>query len=69
MIGLCCGVIFMVRSTLKGAVEERNITSVYTKILMNHVQLITLTASFDFDWPAMVMAFFSSAEPVSQAST
>jgi len=60
---------FMVRSTLKGAMEKKNVTSIYMKIMMNHMQLILLTASFDFDWPAIVQAFFSTAEPVAQVST
>ena len=30
-------ILFMIRSTLKGASEVRNITSVYQKILLNHV--------------------------------
>jgi hypothetical protein len=30
-------VVYLVRSTLKGAKEEKNITSIYIKILMNHL--------------------------------
>jgi len=45
-------IVFMIRSTLAGAVEKKNVTSIYMKILMNHLQLITLTASFNFSWPS-----------------
>ena len=36
----------MVRTTLDGAYDQTNVTSIYTKIMMNHLQLIMLTASF-----------------------
>jgi len=62
-------VIYLVRSTLNGANEEKNITSIYLKILTNHFQLILLTASFDFYWPPAVEEFFSFSEPVSEVSS
>lgn len=30
---------------------------------MNHIQLITLTASFDFHWPELVNKFFAIPAP------
>ena len=45
-----------------------NIQSVYIKILMNHLQLILLTASFDLNWPDEVVKYFESTEPVAQVS-
>ena len=59
---------FVIRSTLKGAVEKKNVTSIYFKIMMNHLQLLLLTASFEFDWPEQVDKFFEVAEPVAQIS-
>ena len=44
-------VVLMIRSTLNGALEVRNVTSIYQKIILNHVQLIVLTSSFNFNWP------------------
>ncbi|CDW79084.1 UNKNOWN [Stylonychia lemnae] len=44
-------VTFLIRSTLNGAKDKRNITSIYLKILMNHLQVIVLTAQFEFQWP------------------
>ena len=29
-------VVMLIRSTLQGAAEKKNVTSIYTKILMNH---------------------------------
>ena len=49
----------MIRSTLQGAKEKNNVTSIFIKILLNHMQLILLTASFDFEWPQQVIDFFA----------
>ena len=64
MIAAILLVIFMVRSTLAGAKDVSNVTSIYTKILMNHLQLVMLTASFNFKWPDEVVTFFNSSKPV-----
>ncbi|CDW90561.1 UNKNOWN [Stylonychia lemnae] len=52
----------------QGAVAKRNIISIYSKILMNHLQLIMLSAQFNFQWPKEVADFYSFASPVSQVS-
>ena len=62
-------VVFMIRSTLSGAKDKNNITSIYFKILMNHIQLILMTASFKFSWPTVVTDFFDIAKPIASAST
>ena len=41
-------IVFVIRSTFKGAIEKKNVTSIYFKIMMNHLQLLLLTASFNF---------------------
>ena len=64
IVGIC----IMIRSTLNGALQRKNIQSVYIKILMNHLQLILLTASFDFNWPQNVEDFFETSEPIAQVS-
>lgn len=58
----------MIRSTLSGALQRKNIQAVYIKILMNHLQLIVLTASFDFDWPKRILKLFNTTKPVAQVS-
>ena len=68
MMAVVLGIIFMIRSTLAGALQRKNIQSVYIKLLMNHLQLIVLTASFEFDWPDRVVKFFDTTEPVAQVS-
>ncbi|CDW87526.1 UNKNOWN [Stylonychia lemnae] len=69
MIGLSALVVFTVRSTLQGAKEKNNVTSIFMKILLNHIQLILLTASFDFKWPDEVLELFDTAKPVAAIST
>ena len=36
---------------------------------MNHLQLILLTSSFDFDWPDNVTEFYDTTKPASQVSS
>lgn len=60
-MGFLMLIVFMIRSTLNGAQNIKNVTSVYVKILMNHIQIISLTASFDFNWPELVRKFFDIA--------
>ena len=64
MIAVIVALVFIIRSTLQGAKAKNNVTSIYIKIIMNHFQLILLTASFDFDWPQQVMNFFNNTKPV-----
>lgn len=64
-----CVVVLLIRSTLNGALVKKNVMSIFQKILMNHLQLIIMTASFNFNWPAMVAKFFNTSQPVAQTST
>lgn len=50
MLGLVIGLCFLIRTTLKGAVKESD-SSVFNKILMNHLQMLIITADFDMKWP------------------
>ncbi|CDW86060.1 UNKNOWN [Stylonychia lemnae] len=61
-------IIFMIRSTLNGAANVKNTTSVFQKIILNHIQLIVLTASFDFKWPQIVLDFFKTSQTIGEAS-
>jgi hypothetical protein len=54
MLALALAIVLMVRSTLQGALNKNNVTSIYIKILMNHLQLVLLTSSFEFKWPEKV---------------
>ena len=61
--------VIIIKSTLEGALVRKNLQSIYIKILMNHLQLIMLSASFDFDWPDNVKDFFGTTKPASQVSS
>lgn len=45
-------VIFLIRSTIVGKEENKSTSSVYFRILINHIQLVLLTAAFNFEWPS-----------------
>jgi hypothetical protein len=62
-------IIVLVRSNINGATKEKNLLPVFFRILLNHLQIITLTASFDFEWPPEFTEFFAGINPVSDAST
>jgi len=66
---LIVAIVILIRSTLQGAFEKKNYLSVYLRIFLNHMQLLILTASFDFQWPNAVKEMFKSAAPVAEAST
>ena len=59
----------MVRSTLSGALDRKDIQSVYIKILLNHVQLISIIATFDFRWSPQIVDMFDVARPITEVST
>ncbi|CDW87730.1 UNKNOWN [Stylonychia lemnae] len=62
-------VVLMIRSTLKSAQDINNVTSIYLKILLNHFQLILMTASFDFQWSEQIVGFFTTTKQVATQST
>ena len=61
--------IIMIKSTLSGALERKDVQSIYFKILTNHFQLIALTASFNFRWPFTVVQFFDTVKPTTMFMT
>ena len=68
MIAVVFWIVILIRSTLSGALQRKNIQSVYIKLMMNHLQLIILASSFDFDWPSRVLKLFETTEPVAKVS-
>lgn len=59
VVGLCV----MVKYALKGAVKGSE-QSVFNKILMNHAQMLIITADFEMSWPDQVIVIFSIASPI-----
>ena len=62
-------IVIIIRSTLTSALKRKNIQSVYIKILMSHLQLLTLTASFNLKWPSSVDNLLNSPKPATGIST
>ena len=58
-LAIIIGIVIIVRSTLTGALQKKNVQSIYIKLLMNHLQLLTLTSSFDLRWPDNVSSFLA----------
>ncbi len=48
LIGVMILLVLMIKTTLAGATARKNVISIYTKILMNHFQLIMIAATFNF---------------------
>ena len=64
LVGVILLIILIVRSTLSGATHRKNVTSVYLKIMTNHMQHMFLTASFKFNWTDRVINLFEAVEPI-----
>ena len=58
------GFTLMVRAVLASSEREENPRSVFGKILLNHLQMISITASFDMNWPESVTYVFELAAPI-----
>ena len=50
MVGMVIMLCVLISVTLKSAVGESD-SSVFNKILMNHLQMLIITKDFDMDWP------------------
>jgi hypothetical protein len=60
---------YIISSLISGAAEANNTHSVFNKILMNHMQMLLITASFDMNWPDEVVTIFDVAAPVRQVTS
>ena len=57
----------MVKNILSSALNPSP-TSIYLKIMMNHLQLLMITASFDFNWSSSIEGLFNTISPIATAS-
>lgn len=64
---LLFGLSFLIKGTLANAKKD-NTHSVFNKILMNHMQMLLITASFDLDWPEEVNDIFELAAPIKEVT-
>ena len=63
MTAMTFGICYLIRVTLKGAVKGSD-SSVFNKILMNHLQMLIITSDFDMEWPPQVIQIFEVAAPI-----
>lgn len=59
--------VFMIRVTLNSVKNRKSVLPIYMKLLLNHLHLIILVASFELDWPAQVKQFFSTSRSLADA--
>ncbi|TNV74992.1 hypothetical protein FGO68_gene289 [Halteria grandinella] len=62
-------IIILVRSNIQTGSSEKNFLPVFLRILLNHLQILSLTASFDFEWPEQLTSFYQTMQPASDVST
>ena len=67
-IAVIIGIAILIKSTLSGALQKKNVQAVYMKLLMNHIQLLFLASTFQLKWPSRVEDIFSTSAPVAQVS-
>ncbi|CDW91246.1 UNKNOWN [Stylonychia lemnae] len=66
-LGVIIFVILIIRSTLNTSKDPYLNTSIYLKILLNHLQLLSVTASLPFQWSEQILNFFSSTKDIATA--
>ena len=67
MTAMTIVVVVLVRATLKAAAAEKpSDSSVFNKILLNHLQMLIITSDFDMDWPPQVQQIFAVAAPINE---
>lgn len=40
--------------------DDLPLSSIYTKILVNYMQLVAIVGSFDFHWPVLMTGYFET---------
>ena len=63
MVSMTIGICLLVRVTIRGAVKASD-SSVFNNSLMNHLQMLIITADFDMSWPPQVLQIFDIAAPI-----
>jgi hypothetical protein len=58
----------MVKTSLNSAIRPKALHSIYIKIFINYLQLVTLMASFNLEWPDFVLDLFVVQEKAGTAT-
>lgn len=62
-------IIVLVNSNRANHNNEKNYLPVFFRILVNHLQILSLTASFELDWPEELLSFYKTVQPLSDAQS
>jgi hypothetical protein len=62
-------IVILVRSSLNSAIKEKNYLSVFFRIMLNHLQIVNLLRSFDFNWPDSFKSFYQGLQPMSDSQS
>jgi hypothetical protein len=54
----------MVYTTMRSAMKPKSLKSIYMKILLNHFQLVSISALFNLEWPREVLTFLQGQEGI-----
>lgn len=57
-VGILIALIIIIRTAINSAKKARSYYSIFIKILLNYLQLVMLTASFQLHWPTYVQELF-----------
>lgn len=60
-------IIILVKTTIQGSGKKRNITSVYNRVLINHIQMLVIIYGLDLDWPDSFLVLYNNTEPIAEA--
>ncbi|TNV74916.1 hypothetical protein FGO68_gene4333 [Halteria grandinella] len=69
LLGFVVIIAILVISNKASTKNEKNYLPVFLRILVNHIQILYLTASFDLEWPEELMRFYKSVQPISDAQS
>jgi len=61
---LLCFIVLLVRLTLLAALQKKNYAHAYFRLLIDHIQLLFLAASFSFAWPSYTESALGVAKSI-----
>ncbi|CAG9330649.1 unnamed protein product [Blepharisma stoltei] len=69
ILGVALALAILVRTTIISAYEPTSVMSIYLKIFVNYLQLVSLAAQLRLSWPGMVSSFVEHQSKTGEVST
>ncbi|TNV74981.1 hypothetical protein FGO68_gene13540 [Halteria grandinella] len=69
IIGVALFLTLLIVSNLNSALKDKNYLAVFLRVLLNHLQVLTLSGSFDLNWPSMLLSFYRNIQPFGETSS